>query len=66
MHRYSSIGVILNEADFEEAQLKEFELGIAALLAQETWEKRQLVDLFTAILPDFAHRELGKFLDQKM
>ena len=30
------------------------------------WSKQELVDLFNATLPEFAHKETGKYLDAKM
>ena len=32
----------------------------------EKWSKNQIVKLFFKILPDFAHKETGKYLDGKM
>ena len=66
MRRFASIGIILNETNFEEALLKKFTLGIEELRAQKIWKKYQIVNLFKEVLPEFSHIELDKFLDQKM
>jgi len=35
-------------------------------LAQRTWSKSGLVKLFFDMIPDFDHKETGKYLDQRM
>ena len=30
------------------------------------WNKEEIVELFFELLPEFAHKETGKYLDQKM
>ncbi len=66
MSRLASVGVIRNPAQFDEGQLQRFEQNVNALLGQARWNKTQLVELFSEILPDFAHMETGKYLDQRM
>ena len=66
MNRFESLGVIRNQPDFDENLLNEFEAGVDALLAQPTWDKDAIVQLFYKLLPEFAHKETGKYLDQRM
>jgi len=66
MARFESIGIIKNEALFEPAALSRFLERIAALKTAGTWERDALVDLFHAMLPEFGHKETGKYLDDKM
>jgi hypothetical protein len=33
---------------------------------QEIWEKKPLIDLFNKMIPDFDHKETGKYLDGRM
>lgn len=66
MSRLSSVGVIRNSALFDEGQLQRFEQGVAALRSEGRWSKAHLVELFFEMLPDFAHMETGKYLDQRM
>jgi hypothetical protein len=64
--RFESLGVIRNEADFNDSLLDEFTLSFERLRAQPTWDKSEILDLFFKLLPDFAHIETGKYLDQRM
>ena len=66
MDRFDTVGVIRNQPDFDEAKLDEFMDGIAALRAQATWTKDDIVKLYFGLLPEFAHKETGRYLDQRM
>src|SRR5690554_1768347 len=66
MERFCNLGVIKNEADFDEQLLAEFEDRIAAMKQDLAWSKQDLVDLFYRMIPDFGHKETGKYLDSKM
>ena len=64
--RFETIGVIKNQPDFEEAKLDGFIDGIEALRNKGIWTKEDIVKLCFRLLPDFAHNETGKYLDQRM
>jgi FlaA1/EpsC-like NDP-sugar epimerase len=66
MGRFDSVGVICNTADFDPAQLDAFMFKIKDLCSRSCWTKSDLVSLFRSIIPDFAHKETGKYLDQRM
>ena len=66
MERFESLGVIRNEAIFQADALDRFSAGINQLRDRGHWDKQDLVDLFFEMLPDFAHLETGKYLDQRM
>ena len=66
MERFENLGIIKNKADFDEALLKEFEETIEEMLKNKAWEKEQIVELFFKMIPDFGHKETGKYLDGKM
>lgn len=66
MSRFSSVGVIRNQPVFDAGMLDRFSHGIDALRNSSDWTKQQIVDLFFEMLPDFAHMETGKYLDQRM
>ena len=66
MERFETVGVIRNQPEFDEAKLNEFINGIEALRENGNWNKIDIAKLFSSILPDFAHKETGKYLDQRM
>jgi FlaA1/EpsC-like NDP-sugar epimerase len=66
MERFDSIGIIKNPSGFDLTRLQHFEATLAAIKAQPTWEKAEIVDLFNYMIPDFAHKETGKYLDARM
>lgn len=66
MQRFNNLGVIKNEAIFEPALLSEFETSIQAMRDKRAWDKQSIVDLFFKMIPDFGHKETGKYLDGKM
>jgi FlaA1/EpsC-like NDP-sugar epimerase len=66
LDRFTSIGVIKNEPVFDPAKLTLFLSRINELKARGLWTREELVALFHAMIPEFGHKEMGKFLDEKM
>jgi len=64
--RFESVGIIKNLPRYDGASLDHFVETIRAIRARETWQKHELVELFNHMLPDFAHKETGKYLDGRM
>ena len=66
MERFQNLGVIKNELSFESNKLELFEKTIGKIKKEKEWDKKQVVDLFHKMIPDFGHKETGKYLDGKM
>lgn len=66
MDRFETVGVIQNQPEFDEAKLNEFMSGVELLRNQASWSKEDIVKLYYGLLPEFAHKETGKYLDQRM
>ena len=66
MERFSNLGVIKNEADFDEALLNNFEKTIMNFKENLSWNKEEILEEFFKMIPDFGHKETGKYLDGKM
>jgi hypothetical protein len=66
MERFETVGVIKNQPVCDEAKLDDFMNGIEALRKKSTWIKDDIVKLYFGLLPEFAHKETGKYLDQRM
>ena len=66
MERFESIGVVRNDPVYDAGKLDQFTEAVVALKARGRWERQELVDLFHVMLPDFGHKETGKYLDGRM
>ncbi len=66
MDKFNNLGVIKNEPLFESELLEEFIQYIECKRKDRSWTKEQIVSLFCKMIPDFAHKETGKYLDGKM
>ena len=66
MDRFQNLGIIKNEAGFNDKQIHHFTDTIEKIKQDGSWTKDQLVKLFFEIIPDFDYVEKGKYLDAKM
>lgn len=66
MLRFENIGVIKNEAIYDSSKLEYFLDCIESVRKKSTWDKVEIVDLFNHMIPDFTHKDTGKYLDQRM
>lgn len=66
MNRFENLGVIKNEATFDENKLNSFEEKINYFKNNMRWSKEDILEEFFKLLPDFEHKETGKYLDGKM
>ncbi len=66
MDKFENLGVIKNEPNFNNEQLDMFTSEIFKIKGQGDWSKKELVELFFKMIPDFGHKETGKYLDSKM
>ncbi|PKG98907.1 UDP-N-acetylglucosamine 4,6-dehydratase [Paraglaciecola sp. MB-3u-78] len=66
MQRFENLGVIKNEALFDAELVSLFEQEIGQMKNDKEWDKEQIVSLFYKMIPDFGHKETGKYLDSKM
>lgn len=66
MERFENLGIIKNELNVETVKLNDFEEAISTMKGNRKWTKQEVVDLFFYMLPDFGHKETGRYLDAKM
>jgi FlaA1/EpsC-like NDP-sugar epimerase len=66
LDRFHSIGIIKNEPVFDPDKLDHFIQTITGMKERGTWTREELVRLFHEMIPNFAHKETGKFLDGRM
>lgn len=66
MDKFTSIGIVKKAAEYKEEDLEYFTSTIRALREKGSWTRGELVELFNKMLPEFHHKETGKFLDGRM
>lgn len=66
MFRFQNLGVIKNEPIFDHGALEGFTRYIMDRKNAVSWSKEEIVALFHKMIPDFGHKETGKYLDGKM
>ncbi|WP_297121748.1 UDP-N-acetylglucosamine 4,6-dehydratase [uncultured Enterobacter sp.] len=66
MQRFNNLGIIKNEPLYDPALLAHFEARIEEMKKSLEWNKDDIVKLFFEMIPDFGHKETGKYLDSKM
>lgn len=66
MNRFDNLGVIKNAPAFDAAELDHFLTEITRIRSGDTWDKPEIVALFNRMIPDFGHKETGKYLDNRM
>jgi FlaA1/EpsC-like NDP-sugar epimerase len=66
LERLETVGVIKNQPEFDEVKLDSFLDEIEVLRQKDSWTKSAIIKLYFGLLPEFAHKETGKYLDQRM
>jgi UDP-N-acetylglucosamine 4,6-dehydratase len=64
--RYHEIGVVRNDAIAAPASLDRFVSQIQTMRRDQRWTKEDLLSCFGELLPNFTHRDTGKYLDNRM
>jgi len=66
LQRFADIGIVKNQLQISPLQLRQFLQELHALRQRGSWHRQDLIQLVQSVLPDFSHKETGKFLDSKM
>lgn len=66
MNKFTNLGIIKNEPIYDNEKLNNFENTIHSFKTNLSWTKEDIVNEFFKLIPDFRHKETGKYLDQKM
>jgi FlaA1/EpsC-like NDP-sugar epimerase len=66
MNQFKAIGIIKNDPVYDEQKLNLFTETIHALRKRGQWSRLELIELFNQMIPEFNHKETGKFLDGRM
>jgi len=66
MSRFENLGVIKKDLIYNDTLLQMFTQRIQKMKQHKQWNKEEIVNLFFKMIPDFGHKETGKYLDSKM
>lgn len=66
LDRFKNLGIVKNEANYDSGLLDYFASSIDKMKQNGNWTKKDLVDLFFDMIPNFDYVEKGKYLDAKM
>lgn len=66
LNRYKNLGIVKNELVYDSKLLDHFENSIEKMKHNGNWTKKEIVDLFFEMIPNFDYVEKGKYLDAKM
>lgn len=66
LERFENLGIIKNEPNYNESNLQLFTDRINKMRQVRKWSKDEIVALFHQMIPEFGHKETGKYLDAKM
>jgi len=66
MKRFKNMGIIKNDISYDSQKIEYFTRAIKSIKVSGKWTKKEIVELFLEIIPNFAYVEKGKYLDAKM
>ena len=66
MQRLQNIGIVKNDANFDSKKLEIFKNNILNLKSSLAWSKEDVLREVFELIPNFMHKETGKYLDEKM
>ena len=64
--RYEGIGIVKKDIVKNPSIIRDFKERLNFIKNKDTYHKEEIVELFKYCLPDFEHKEKGKYLDEKM
>jgi FlaA1/EpsC-like NDP-sugar epimerase len=66
LNRFPNLGIVKSKLSFDDSKLESFSENIKSIKYKLAWDKQDILNEFIHILPDFDHKETGKYLDSKM
>ena len=66
LDQFRNIGIIKNIDKYSTSDLRVFWRSVDDLKKSKSWSRHELITLFQNLIPEFSHRDTGKFLDQRM
>ncbi len=66
MNKFNNLGIVKNSISFKPEDLQRFLDTTIGYKEKGGWSRNDLIRLFNTIIPNFNHKETGKFLDGRM
>ena len=66
LNRFPNLGIVKSKLSFDDSKLDSFIENIKLMKFKLAWDKQDILNEFIHLLPDFDHKETGKYLDSKM
>jgi FlaA1/EpsC-like NDP-sugar epimerase len=66
MERFQNLGIIKNDSINHREKIDHFTKAVQSMKSVGKWSKKEIVELFFEMIPNFAYVEKGKYLDAKM
>tara|TARA_Y100001970_G_C14192067_1_gene835994 strand:+ start:455 stop:1660 length:1206 start_codon:yes stop_codon:yes gene_type:complete len=66
MDQFFKLGIIKNNLHVDLQKLNQFKSTIQTLKQNKQWTKNDILKEYFKLIPDFQHKETGKYLDAKM
>lgn len=66
MERFQNLGIIKNDSIYYREKIDHFTKAVQSMKSAGKWTKKEIVELFFEMIPNFAYVEKGKYLDAKM
>jgi FlaA1/EpsC-like NDP-sugar epimerase len=66
MERFQNLGIIKNDSINHREKIDYFTKAVQRMKSAGKWTKKEIVELFFEMIPNFAYIEKGKYLDAKM
>lgn len=63
---FTNLGIVKSNLSFNDFKLDSFTENIKLIKYRLAWDKQDILNEFIHLLPDFDHKETGKYLDSKM
>ena len=66
LERFQNLGIIKNDSINHREKIDRFTKAVQRMKSAGKWTKKEFVELFFEMIPNFAYVEKGKYLDAKM
>ena len=66
LNKFENLGIVKMNKECDYELLDSFTKFIAQIKRKKKWDKEEIINKFKELVPNFEHKETGKYLDSKM